>query len=145
MLGKLFKSLFQSSEQLAEENQREGAAFLEENAQRDDIVSCPSGLQYRVLTEGDGASPQPSDTVKVHYRGTLINGKEFDSSYKRNEAISFRVNGVIPGWTEALQMMPIGSKWELFIPPQLGYGRQGAGPIGPNATLIFEVELLSIT
>ena len=109
------------------------------------VQTTASGLQYEVLTQGTGKKPKASDTVLVHYRGTLLDGKEFDSSYKRNEPISFPLNGVIAGWTEGLQLMPIGSKYKFTIPPKLGYGSRGVGGvIPPNATLIFEVELLEI-
>ncbi len=128
-----------------EKNSKEGKAFLEENAKKKDIVKLPSGMQYKELTAGKGDSPKATDTVKTHYRGTLINGTEFDSSYKRGQPATFPVNGVIKGWTEALQLMKPGSKWQLFIPAELAYGEGGAGEsIGPNSTLIFEVELLSI-
>ena len=120
-------------------------AFLEENAAREGVTVTDSGLQYEVLEQGDGPIPGPDDTVEVHYRGTLIDGTEFDSSYKRGETDTFGVGQVISGWTEALQLMPQGSKWKLFIPPELGYGAGGAGQaIGPNSALIFEVELISI-
>ena len=123
----------------------EGDAFLAANAKKDGVVTLPSGLQYKVITEGTGPLPKESDTVKVHYRGTLLDGTEFDSSYKRNEPTSFPVGGVIPGWTEALQLMKVGSKWELYVPAKLAYGDRGAGGvIPPGATLVFEVELLSI-
>jgi FKBP-type peptidyl-prolyl cis-trans isomerase FklB len=128
-----------------EKNKKDGEAFLAENAKKPGIVVLPSGLQYRVITEGTGAKPKATDSVTTHYRGTLIDGTEFDSSYARGEPASFRVGGVIRGWTEALQLMPVGSKWELFVPSNLGYAERGSGPkIGPNSTLIFEVELLSI-
>jgi FKBP-type peptidyl-prolyl cis-trans isomerase FklB len=128
-----------------EKNAKEGKAFLEENAKKKDIVKLPSGMQYKELTAGKGDSPKATDTVKTHYRGTLINGTEFDSSYKRGQPATFPVNGVIKGWTEALQLMKPGAKWQLFIPSELAYGEGGAGEsIGPNSTLIFEVELLSI-
>lgn len=128
-----------------ETNKNEGAAFLATNKTKESVVALPSGLQYKVLTEGTGAKPTAADTVTVNYRGTLINGKEFDSSYKRGQPATFPVGGVIKGWTEALQLMPVGSKWQLFIPPSLAYGERGAGQdIGPNETLIFEVELISI-
>ena len=122
-----------------------GEEFLAANKSKEGIVTLPSGLQYKILTTGTGPKPTPSDTVTCNYRGTLISGKEFDSSYKRGEPTSFPVGGVIKGWTEALQMMPVGSKWQLFIPADMAYGDRGAGTdIGPGETLIFEVELLSI-
>jgi FKBP-type peptidyl-prolyl cis-trans isomerase len=128
-----------------EMNKKEGAEFLEANKTKDGVVTLPSGLQYKILTEGTGPRPAATDTVVCNYRGTLISGTEFDSSYKRGQPASFPVNGVIKGWTEALQLMPVGSKWQLFVPAELGYGNRGAGgEIGPDATLIFEVELLSI-
>jgi len=126
-------------------NRKEGEAFLAANKSKPGVVTLPSGLQYKILTEGKGPKPTANDTVSCNYRGTLINGKEFDSSYKRGEPASFQVGGVIKGWTEALQLMPVGSKWQLFIPSDLAYGDRGAGAdIGPGETLIFEVELLSI-
>jgi FKBP-type peptidyl-prolyl cis-trans isomerase FklB len=122
-----------------------GEAFLAENKSKEGIVALPSGLQYKILTAGTGPKPTTSDTVTCNYRGTLLSGKEFDSSYKRGQPASFPVSGVIKGWTEALQLMPVGSKWQLFIPPDLAYGDRGAGgDIGPGETLIFEVELISI-
>jgi FKBP-type peptidyl-prolyl cis-trans isomerase len=130
---------------LGEANLKQGEEFLAGNKTKPGVVALPSGLQYKVITAGTGPKPTAADTVVCDYRGTLINGKEFDSSYKRGQPASFPVGGVIKGWTEALQMMPVGSKWELFIPPDLAYGARGAGPdIGPNSTLIFEVELHSI-
>jgi FKBP-type peptidyl-prolyl cis-trans isomerase FklB len=131
----------------AEENKKEGAEFLVENKTKEGVVTLPSGLQYKILTEGTGPKPTATDTVSCNYRGTLLNGTEFDSSYKRGQPASFPVTGVIKGWTEALQLMPVGSKWQLFIPSDLAYGERGADPrsgISPGATLIFEVELLSI-
>jgi FKBP-type peptidyl-prolyl cis-trans isomerase FklB len=129
----------------AETNKKEGDAFLASNKNQDGVVTLPSGLQYKILKEGDGPKPTATDSVVCNYRGTLLNNTEFDSSYKRGQPATLRVNGVIKGWTEALQLMPVGSKWQLFIPPDLAYGARGAGgPIGPNATLIFEIELLSI-
>jgi FKBP-type peptidyl-prolyl cis-trans isomerase FklB len=126
-------------------NQKEGAAFLAANKTKEGVVTTSSGLQYKVLKQGDGPKPTATDSVVCNYRGTLINGTEFDSSYKRGQPATFPVNGVIKGWTEALQLMPTGSKWQLFVPADLAYGARGAGQdIGPNATLIFEVELLSI-
>lgn len=128
----------------AEANKTEGGIFLTANAAKEGVVSLDSGLQYKIITEGAGANPQSSDTVSVHYRGTLIDGTEFDSSYSRGEPASFPVTAVIPGWTEALQLMKEGAKWELYIPSDLAYGPSGSGGvIGPNATLLFEVELLS--
>lgn len=132
-------------ESAAKANEEEGKAFLAENAKKDGVVTTESGLQYKVIEEGDGVKPGADDTVEVHYRGTLIDGTEFDSSYKRNNTVTFPVGGVIPGWTEALQLMTVGSKYQLFIPSDLAYGPGGTGgPIGPNATLIFDVELVSI-
>ncbi len=129
----------------AEKNKVAGEKFLEENKAKEGVVTTESGLQYKVLTEGKGAIPAKDQKVKVHYRGTTIDGKEFDSSYKRNEPATFLPTRVIKGWTEALQLMPVGSKWELYIPSDLAYGARGAGAnIGPNSTLIFEVELLDI-
>lgn len=128
-----------------EANVKEGKDFLAKNAKEKGVKVTPSGLQYMVVTEGKGNSPKATDTVKVHYKGTLLNGKEFDSSYKRNEPASFPVNGVIKGWTEALQLMKPGAKYKLWIPADIAYGERGAGQdIGPNSTLTFEVELLEI-
>lgn len=126
-------------------NKAAGDAFLAENKTKDGVVALPDGLQYKIITAGTGAKPTVSDTVVCNYRGTLLDGKEFDSSAKHGQPASFPVGRVIKGWTEALQLMPVGSKWQLFIPSDLAYGDRGAPPdIGPNATLIFEVELLSI-
>ena len=123
--------------------QQTNQQYLQQHATQQGVISLPSGLQYKVLTEGNGASPGPTDTVTVHYRGTLLDGTEFDSSYKRGKPASFPVNRVIPGWTEALQLMREGDKWELTIPPELGYGSRGAGRSIPgDAVLIFEVELI---
>lgn len=131
--------------ELSEKNKKEGEAFLAENGKKEGIVTLPSGLQYKVLTEGTGNMPKLTDKVSVHYRGTLIDGTEFDSSYTRGKPETFPVKGIIPGFSEALQLMKVGSKWQLFIPSNLAYGERGAGDdLGPNATLIFEVELLSI-
>ena len=129
-----------------EANKKEGDAFLAANKTKEGVVVLPSGLQYKILKEGSGPKPAATDSVVCNYKGTLINGTEFDSSYKRGEPATFPVTGVIKGWTEALQLMPVGSKWQLFIPPDLAYGPRGTpgGPIGPNATLTFEVELISI-
>jgi FKBP-type peptidyl-prolyl cis-trans isomerase len=129
----------------ADKNKGEGEAFLAANKSKDGVVTLPSGLQYKILTAGTGPKPTASDSVKCNYRGTLINGTEFDSSYKRGQPATFAVGQVIKAWTEALQLMPVGSKWQLFVPSSLAYSERGAGAeIGPNATLIFEVELLSI-
>jgi len=132
--------------QEGEANKKEGDAFLAANKSKEGVVTLPSGLQYKILTPGTGPKPTASDSVVCNYKGTLINGTEFDSSYKRGEPATFPVTGVIKGWTEALQLMPVGSKWQLVIPSDLAYGPRGTpgGPIGPNATLIFEVELMSI-
>ncbi|MEN8136000.1 MAG: FKBP-type peptidyl-prolyl cis-trans isomerase [Thermodesulfobacteriota bacterium] len=132
-------------EEAGQKNLAEGEAFLKENKDKDGIVTTVSGLQFKVITEGDGPLPAATDRVKVHYRGTLINGKEFDSSFERQEPVIFQLDSVIPGWVEALQMMKVGSKYQLFIPSDLAYGAREVGPdIGPNTTLIFEVELLGI-
>jgi FKBP-type peptidyl-prolyl cis-trans isomerase FklB len=126
-------------------NKKEGEAFLAANKGKEGVVTLPSGLEYKILKAGTGPKPTATDSVVCNYRGTLINGTEFDSSFKRGQPATFPVTGVIKGWTEALQLMPVGSKWQLFIPPDLAYGERGPGPeIGPSATLIFEVELLSI-
>jgi len=126
-------------------NKKEGEAFLADNKSKEGVVALPSGLQYKVLKEGNGPKPTATDSVVCNYRGTLINGAEFDSSTKHGGPATFPVNGVIKGWTEALQLMPVGSKWQLFVPSDLAYADRGAGgDIGPNATLIFEVELVSI-
>ncbi|OUD12181.1 FKBP-type peptidyl-prolyl cis-trans isomerase [Thioflexithrix psekupsensis] len=129
----------------AEENKAKGDAFLAENAKKEGVVTLPSGLQYKEVTAGTGKTPSKDDQVTVHYRGTLINGEEFDSSHKRGEPITFPVSGVIAGWTEALQLMKEGAKWQLFIPSELAYGSRGTGGvIGPDETLIFDVELISV-
>jgi FKBP-type peptidyl-prolyl cis-trans isomerase FklB len=131
---------------VGEKNKKEGDAFLAENKKKEGVVTLPSGLQYKIVTAGTGKKPKSEETVTVNYRGTLIDGTEFDSSIKRGQPATFPVHGVIKGWTEALQLMPVGSKWQLFIPSDLAYGAQGAGGvIGPDATLIFEIELLSIS
>jgi FKBP-type peptidyl-prolyl cis-trans isomerase len=130
---------------LSEKNRAAGAAFLAANKNKEGVVTTASGLQYKVLKKGDGPKPQNNDKVTVHYRGTLLDGTEFDSSYKRGKPATFQVNGVIRGWTEALQLMNVGSKYQLFIPSDLAYGTRGAGrKIGPNSALIFDVELLGI-
>lgn len=126
------------------ENSDKGQAFLAENGAKEGVQTTESGLQYKVLEAGDGAKPAATDQVKVHYRGRLLDGTEFDSSYKRNQPATFKVNQLIPGWVEALQLMPVGSKWELYIPSELGYGQGGTGNIPPSSTLIFEMELLDI-
>lgn len=130
----------------AEKGKAEGEAFLVANKTKEGVKTTASGLQYKVLTEGTGPTPTAGDTVSTNYRGTLVNGTEFDSSFKRNQPASFPVTGVIKGWTEALQMMKVGSKWQLFVPANLAYGESGTpgGPIGPNSTLIFDIELLGI-
>jgi FKBP-type peptidyl-prolyl cis-trans isomerase FklB len=128
----------------AENNKKAGEAFLEANKKKEGVVTLADGLQYKVLKDGTGEKPKATDKVKVNYVGTFIDGKEFDSSVKRGEPAVFEVDKVIPGWTEVLQLMKAGSKWQVFIPSNLGYGAAGAGPIGPNSTLVFEIELLSI-
>jgi len=130
--------------EMADKNLAEGKVFLEENKKKDGVVSLPSGLQYKVLTEGSGKLPKATDSVTVNYRGTLVDGTEFDSSHKRGEPVTFQVGKVIQGWTEGLQLMKEGSKWQLFIPPHMAYGARGSGRIPPNSTLIFEVELLAV-
>jgi FKBP-type peptidyl-prolyl cis-trans isomerase len=126
-------------------NKKEGDAFLAANKAKAGVTTTKSGLQYEILKAGKGQKPTKADSVTTHYRGTLLNGTEFDSSIKRGEPATFPVSGVIPGWTEALQLMPVGSKWKLYVPAELAYGANGAGPdIGPNSTLVFEVELLGV-
>jgi UDP-GlcNAc:undecaprenyl-phosphate/decaprenyl-phosphate GlcNAc-1-phosphate transferase len=142
----LQKKVQEATKAAAEKNKQEGEAFLAENSKKDGVVTLPSGLQYKILKAGDGKKPSSQDSVECHYRGTFINGAEFDSSYKRGQPLSLKVDGgVIAGWSEALKLMPVGSKWQVFIPSKLAYGATGAGSqIGPNSTLIFEVELLAI-
>jgi len=134
----------QARQSMAAINATEGDKFMLENRVKEGVKVTDSGLQYQVVVMGDGAKPAATDTVTVHYRGMLLNGEEFDSSYSRNEPTTFQLNQVIPGWTEGVQLMPVGSKFKFFIPPNLAYGPNGGGPIGPNATLVFEVELLGI-
>ncbi|GDX51878.1 hypothetical protein LBMAG27_09250 [Bacteroidota bacterium] len=137
--------LFQIKSDKAEKNLKEGMEFLEQNKLKPGVVTLESGLQYEIMVTGDGQKPRATDTVTCHYHGSLINGTVFDSSVQRGQSASFPLNRVISGWTEALQLMPVGSKWKLFLPPNLAYGEQQAGShIGPNSTLIFEVELLGI-
>ncbi|MBK5203422.1 MAG: FKBP-type peptidyl-prolyl cis-trans isomerase [Prolixibacteraceae bacterium] len=133
------------SEEESTKNEAEGKTFLEKNKTKEGIVTTKSGLQYKIVTKGTGKTPTADETVECNYKGTLIDGTEFDSSKKNGEPVKFKVGQVIPGWTEALKLMPVGSKWELYIPGELAYGTRGAGKlIGPNSTLIFEVELVSI-
>jgi FKBP-type peptidyl-prolyl cis-trans isomerase FklB len=135
----------EETKKLGEKNRKEGETFLAANKKKEGVKTLASGLQYKVIKPGTGKKPKSTDTVTTHYRGTLIDGTEFDSSYNRGQPATFPVHGVIPGWTEALQLMEEGAKWQLFIPSKLGYGERGAGQtIGPNATLIFEVELISV-
>jgi len=141
----LQQEMAQKQNSAGSDNKQAGEAFLAENKNNEGVKTLPSGLQYQVLKEGSGKSPSASDTVTTHYHGTLIDGTVFDSSYERGQPATFPVNGVIAGWTEALQLMKEGSKWRLFIPSNLAYGAQGAGgDIGPHSTLIFDVELLSV-
>jgi len=134
-----------AAKEASEKNRKAGEEFLAANKSKEGVTALPDGLQYKILTPGNGPKPTASDTVVCNYKGTLIDGKEFDSSYKRGQPATFPVSGVIKGWTEALQMMPVGSKWQLFIPPDLAYGDRQAGPdITPGSTLVFEVELMSI-
>jgi UDP-GlcNAc:undecaprenyl-phosphate/decaprenyl-phosphate GlcNAc-1-phosphate transferase len=143
--GELAQKQAQVNKAIAEQNKKAGDAFLAENKTKPGVVTLPSGLQYKVLKQGEGKKPVDSDTVEVHYSGSLIDGTEFDSSLKRGQPAAFPLAAIIPGWKEALKLMPIGSKWQLFIPAELAYGARGAGrDIKPNSTLIFEVELLAI-
>ena len=128
----------------ADKNLAEGKAFMEANKKKEGVKTLPSGLQYKVVKEGSGKTPKATDEVTVNYRGSFIDGTEFDSSYKKGTPLTFQVDKIIPGWKEALQLMKVGSTWQLFVPPELGYGERSVGPIPPNATLIFEVELVSI-
>ena len=138
--------LFQSKNEKAAANLKAGQDFLDANKQKPGIVTLPSGLQYEIISNGTGSKPNASNKVTCHYHGTLIDGTVFDSSVKRGQPATFPLNMVIKGWTEGLQLMPLGSKWRFFIPPQLGYGdRQMSAQIAPNSTLIFEVELLGIS
>ncbi|MGA8538360.1 MAG: FKBP-type peptidyl-prolyl cis-trans isomerase [Terriglobales bacterium] len=145
MQNEVRKEQQEKMQEAGAKNKTEGGAFLAANKSKEGVVTLPDGLQYKILTEGKGPKPTATDSVVCNYRGTLINGTEFDSSYKRGQPATFGVGQVIKGWTEALQLMPVGSKWQLYIPSSLAYGERGAGAdIGPDATLIFEVELLSI-
>ncbi|TAN48397.1 MAG: FKBP-type peptidyl-prolyl cis-trans isomerase [Methylococcaceae bacterium] len=145
IFGVVMFSFANANAKSAEENQQEGEAFLAANGKKPGIVTTATGLQYEVLTQGAGAKPSATDSVTVHYRGTTLDGNEFDSSYGRGTPATFPLNHVIAGWTEGLQLMPEGSKYRLFLPANLAYGARGSRPsIGPNATLIFEVELLKI-
>ena len=143
VMAQFEKDMEQKQKQAGEKNKADGAKFLEENKKKPGIKTTASGLQYKAEKEGTGAQPKPTDMVTVNYRGTLIDGTEFDSSYKRGQPATFPVNGVIKGWTEALQLMKVGSKYQLWIPSNLAYGERSVSPeLGPNATLIFEVELM---
>jgi len=142
--GELQKKQAELAKAQGEMNLKDGEIFLAANKSQQGVVTLPSGLQYKVLTTGTGAKPTADDTVVCHYRGTFLNGTEFDSSYKRNQPATFPVKGVIKGWTEALQLMSVGSKWQLWIPASLAYGPAGRQGIPPNSTLVFEVELISI-
>jgi FKBP-type peptidyl-prolyl cis-trans isomerase FklB len=143
VMAQFEKDMEQKQKQAGEKNKTDGAKFLEENKKKEGVKTSASGLQYKVIKEGTGPQPKPTDMVSVNYRGTLIDGTEFDSSYKRGQPATFPVNGVIKGWTEALQLMKVGSKYQVFVPSNLAYGERSVSPeIGPNATLIFDVELL---
>jgi len=144
-LMKMRETMMAKTQEQGKENKAKGAAFLEENKKKPGVKTTASGLQYEVIKEGKGKSPKPTSTVKVHYKGTLIDGTEFDSSYRRNEPAQFPVNGVIKGWTEALQLMKPGAKYKLAIPSDLAYGEGGRPGIPPNSVLVFEVELIEIT
>jgi len=142
---KLMAKREEDQKALGEKNKTASESYMAENAKKEGVKTTASGLQYKVITEGKGAKPKADEVVEVNYKGTLIDGTEFDSSYKRGQPVTFPVNGVIPGWTEALQLMPVGSKYELYIPSDLAYGPGGTGGvIGPNQALVFEVELLDI-
>lgn len=132
------------AEEAARQAGQAGSDYLAQNAQRDGVVTLPSGLQYEVISEGSGATPTAGDTVRTHYEGTLINGEVFDSSYKRGQPAEFPVGGVIAGWTEALQLMKEGAKWRLYIPSNLAYGARAAGSIPPHSTLVFDIELIKV-
>lgn len=144
--NKILQDFFEKAQnERGETAKRNGERFLAENKQQPGVVSLPSGLQYKIITQGNGTVPKATDTVRCHYEGRLVDGTVFDSSYRRKQPADFPVNGVIAGWVEALQLMPVGSKWQLFIPSDLAYGAHGAGQsIGPNETLIFDIELLDI-
>jgi FKBP-type peptidyl-prolyl cis-trans isomerase len=134
----------QALDRISAENKQKGDAFRAENRTKDGVITLADGLQYKVLKAGDGKKPEEDDTVKCQYRGTLVDGTVFDSSYKLGKPVDFKVSQVIPGWQEALRLMPVGSEWQLVIPPELAYGRRSTGEIGPESTLVFDVELLSI-
>lgn len=144
IINEFLSQLQAEAEKAGEANLKAGEDFLAENAKREGVITLPSGLQYEVLATGEGRQPQATDKVQCHYHGTLIDGMVFDSSVQRGTPAVFGVNQVIPGWVEALQLMNEGSRWKLYIPSKLGYGAQGAGPIPPHATLIFEVELIKV-
>jgi len=139
------KDMMAKRQALGEKNKKEGEAFLAENKKKPGVITLPSGLQYKILKAGTGKKPKPTDTVTVNYKGTLIDGTEFDSSYQRGKPATFPLSGIIPGWREALTLMQEGAKWEIYVPPNLAYGERSSGTvIGPNATLIFQIELVSI-
>ncbi len=144
IINEFLMQLQAEAEKVGEANLKAGEEFLAENAKREGVITLPSGLQYEVLATGEGRKPKATDKVQCHYHGTLIDGMVFDSSVQRGTPAVFGVNQVIPGWVEALQLMNEGSRWKLYIPSKLGYGAQGAGPIPPHSTLVFEVELIKI-
>jgi FKBP-type peptidyl-prolyl cis-trans isomerase FklB len=140
----LMEKQIAKNKDIAEKNKKEGEAFLAENKKKEGVITLPSGIQYKIITASVGKKPTEADTIECNYRGTLINGTEFDSSYRTGKAATFKLSTLIPGWRDALVLMPVGSKWQIFIPAALAYGERGQGPITPNSTLIFEVELLAI-
>lgn len=138
------KEMADKMQQLSENNIKAGKEYMEKNRKTKGVVQLKSGVQYKILKKGKGKKPASTDTVVVHYKGTLVDGKQFDSSYDRKQPLTIPVNGVVRGWQEVLPMMPTGSKWNVVIPPEMGYGPRGSGAIGPNATLVFDIELISI-
>ena len=145
VMKKMYEMRNENQKKVADENLKKGMAWLEENKNKSGIKSTESGLQYKIITDGEGAPPKPTDTVTIHYRGSLIDGKEFDSSFKRGSPVKFPLSSVISGWQEAFKMMNKGSKWQIFLPPNLGYGERGGPLIPPQSVLIFDLELIDIS